>query len=113
MADESVERPTVSALRAAGHQASFIAETSPGIEDAEVLGIACVEQALLLTADKDFGELVFRNREAHSGILLIRSLDDAHENAANTVIAIEQYRPDLLNRFSVLMGRALRIRMAP
>ena len=66
MADESVEGPTVSALGAAGHDVLLIAETSPGIEDAKVLGIARVEQALLLTADEDFGELVFRNREAHS-----------------------------------------------
>jgi predicted nuclease of predicted toxin-antitoxin system len=113
VADESVEGPTVSALRAAGHSVLFIAETSPGIEDAQVLGIARREQALLLTADKDFGELVFRNRETHAGILLIRSLDEAGENAANAVMALEQYGPDLLNRFSVLMGRALRIRMVP
>ena len=111
VADESVEGPTVSALRAAGHSVLFIAETSPGIEDGEVLGIARREQALLLTADKDFGELVFRNRETHAGILLIRSLDEADENAANVVTAIEQYGPDLLNRFSVLMGCALRIRI--
>ena len=111
VADESVEGPTVSALRAAGHHVLFIAGTSPGIEDAEVLGLARKEQALLLTADKDFGELVFRNRETHSGILLIRSLDEADENAANTVIAIEHHGPDLINRFSVLTGRALRIRI--
>ena len=103
----------MSALRAAGHSVLFIAEISPGIEDAEVLGIARREQALLLTADKDFGELVFRNRETHAGILLIRSLDETSENAANTVTAIEQYGPDLLNRFSVLMGRAQRIRIVP
>jgi hypothetical protein len=57
--------------------------------------------------------LVFRNGETHTGILLIRSLDEAGENAANTVAAIEQYGPDLRNRFSVLMGRALRIRIVP
>jgi predicted nuclease of predicted toxin-antitoxin system len=76
VADESVEGPTVSALRAAGHQVLFIAETSPGIEDAEVLGIARPEKALLLTADKDFGELVFRNRETHSGILEVLELKE-------------------------------------
>ena len=66
--DESVEGPTVTALRAAGHLVLFIAETSPGIEDSEVLVIARKEQALLLTADKDFGELVFRNREPHCSL---------------------------------------------
>lgn len=114
VADESVEGPTVSALRTAGHTVLFIAETSPGIEDAEVLVIARREQALLLTADKDFGELVFRNREPHCGVLLIRSpVDDLDDNAANTVAAVNQHGAELLNRFSVLAGRALRVRFAP
>lgn len=114
VADESVEGPTVSALRAAGHAVLFIAETSPGIEDGQVLEIARREQALLLTADKDFGELVFRNREPHCGVLLIRSPeDDLDENAANTLAAVNQHGPALLDRFSVLAGRALRIRIGP
>jgi len=108
VADESVEGPTVSALRAAGHTVLFIAETSPGIEDAEVLEIARQEQALLLTADKDFGELVFRNREPHCGVLLIRSPeDDPDENAANTVAAVHQHGFALVDRFSVLAGALL------
>ena len=75
--DESVEGPTVAALRAAGH-------------------------------------MVFRNREPHCGVLLIRSTeDDPGENAANTLAAIQQHGPELLNRFSVLVGRAPRIRIAP
>ena len=84
VADESVEGPTVYGLRAAGHEVLFIAEISPGIEDTAVLQLARREEALLLTADKDFGELVFRNREPHYGVLLIRSVDRTLEqNAAD------------------------------
>ncbi len=111
VADESVEGPTVDVLRQAGHEVLFIAETSPGIEDSAVLAIAHRENALLLTADKDFGELVFRMGEPHSGVLLIRSVEESlDENAANTLAAISQYGTQLLNRFSVLARGALRIR---
>ena len=111
VADECVERPTVAALRDAGHSVLFIAETSPGVDDVDVLEIARREQVLLLTADKDFGELVFRNREPHFGVLLIRAPEsDPDENAANTLAAIERHGPELLNHFSVLVGRTLRIR---
>lgn len=104
----------MSALRASGHAVLFIAETSPGIEDTEVLEIARRERALLPTADKDFGEPVHRNREPHRGVLLIRSPeDDPDENAANVLAAVDQHGPALLDRFSVLVGRALRIRVAP
>lgn len=89
-------------------------EASPGIEDTEELEIARRERAILLTADKDFGELVHRNREPHRGVLLIRSPeDDPDENAANVLAAVDQHGPALLDRFSVLVGRALRIRVAP
>ena len=85
LADESAEGPTVYALRAAGHEVLFVAEISPGIADRAVLEIARREEALLLTADKDFGELVFRNREPHRGVLLIRSLERSPErNAPST-----------------------------
>lgn len=111
VADESVEGPTVHALRAAGHEILFIAESSPGIEDGAVLEIARQQNALLLTADKDFGELVFRNGERHSGVLLIRSVEGSlEENAANTLAAISQYGTELVNRFSVLAKGVLRIR---
>jgi predicted nuclease of predicted toxin-antitoxin system len=112
VADESVEGPTVYALRDAGHEVLFIAETSPGIEDSEVLAVARREEALLLTADKDFGELVFRNRESHYGVLLIRSPEhNLGENAANALTAIRQHGHELMGRFSVLAGGALRIRI--
>lgn len=111
VADECVERPTVTALRDAGHSVLFIAETSPGVDDIDVLDIARREQLLLLTADKDFGDLVFRNGEPHFGVLLIRAPEsDPDENAANTLAAIELHGPEMLNRFSVLVGRTLRIR---
>jgi predicted nuclease of predicted toxin-antitoxin system len=47
-------------LRNDGHDVLYVAEMSPGIDDEEVLGAANEHDALLPTADKDFGELVFR-----------------------------------------------------
>ncbi len=113
VAVESVEGPTVDALRQAGHSVLFIAEASPGIEDSEVLAIARRDQAILLTADKDFGELVFRSRLPHCGVLLIRPAADENsdQTAANTLAAISQHGSELPDRFSVLPGGALRIRI--
>lgn len=71
VADEGVAGPTVAELRAAGHTVLFIAETSPGIEDSEVLAMARREQEHLLATGKNFGELAFRNRESRWGVLLI------------------------------------------
>lgn len=60
LADENVDRQIVERLRYVGFNVRYIAETAAGISDDEVLDLANSEESLLLTADKDFGELVFR-----------------------------------------------------
>jgi predicted nuclease of predicted toxin-antitoxin system len=73
--------------------------------------IARREEALLLTTDNEFGELVFRISEPHRGVLLIRCLERSPEqNAANTLAALNQFGTELLNNLSVLAEGVLRIR---
>ena len=73
LADESVDRHTVERLRLDGHEVSYVAELDPGVTDKVVLAQANETKALLLTADKDFGELVFREGQLTSGgIVLVR-----------------------------------------
>jgi predicted nuclease of predicted toxin-antitoxin system len=62
LADENVDAPIVAELRAAGHRVDYVRELDPGIDDQTVLAFANGRDALLLTSDKDFGELVFRRR---------------------------------------------------
>lgn len=75
VADESVDKQIVDRLRSDGHDVVFIAELDPGIDDEAVLLKSRQSDAVLLTADKDFGELVFRQRLLHSGVVLIRLAD--------------------------------------
>jgi predicted nuclease of predicted toxin-antitoxin system len=65
--DESIDKQIVDRLRRDGHSILYVAELSPGITDDQVLAQANALQAPLLTADKDFGELIFRQGRASSG----------------------------------------------
>jgi hypothetical protein len=60
VADEGIDREIVDRLRQGGHRVSYVAEMEPGLSDDEVLTLASREASLLLTSDRDFGELVFR-----------------------------------------------------
>jgi predicted nuclease of predicted toxin-antitoxin system len=71
-ADESVERPVVDRLRQDNHDVVFVAELAPSITDDDVLRDANDRNAVLVTADKDFGELVFRQGAVHAGVVLLR-----------------------------------------
>ncbi|HEX5872366.1 MAG TPA: DUF5615 family PIN-like protein [Longimicrobium sp.] len=66
--DEGVDRSIVVQLRSDGHDVVYIAELSPSIPDDEVLREANERAAVLVTADKDFGELVFRLGKLSTGI---------------------------------------------
>jgi predicted nuclease of predicted toxin-antitoxin system len=111
VADESVDYSIVKQLRQIGFEVVSIQEETPSITDPEVLEIATRQNALLITEDKDFGELVFRLKKPHCGILLIRV--DVFDTALKTlkvVTEIESHFTNLINNFSVLDDEKLRIR---
>ena len=111
VADESVDFGIISNLRRVGFSVIAIAETNPGIPDSEVLKIAVQYNALLITEDKDFGELTFRLRLKHCGIFLIRLSDlkrkERIELAAQT---IQLHFNKLANNFAVMTKQGIRIK---
>ena len=109
VADESVDFRIIKELRKTGLDVFAIIEERPSISDQEVLAIAVNDDAVLITEDKDFGELVFRLQLSHKGILLIR-IDDPMTKIHKVVEAIKTYLNDLYGKFSVIDDKKLRIR---
>ena len=111
VADESLDFQIVSRLRKDGFDLFYIAEMTPGISDREVLNLANRCSALLLTADSDFGELVFRQHLISDGVVLIRLAGLSAENKAEIVSsAIKLYRDELRDSFTVITTGHIRIR---
>lgn len=112
LADEGVDRQVVEILRETGHDVVYVAELNPGISDENVLELANTEQRKLLTADKDFGELVFRQRLLTNGVILIRLSGLKPESKAQILVgAIEEHTKDLSpETFAVVTPGAIRIR---
>jgi predicted nuclease of predicted toxin-antitoxin system len=111
VADESVDFQIVSRLRSDGHEVFYIAETLSGASDSSVLAQANRQRAVLLTSDKDFGDLVFRQRLISSGILLLRIAGLSQEvKAAIVAEAISKHGSAMSGQFTVLTSTTLRIR---
>jgi predicted nuclease of predicted toxin-antitoxin system len=103
----------VDRLRNDGHDVLYVAELSPSIPDEEVLQQANAQGALLITADKDFGELVFRQGRVHSGVVLIRLAGLSNSTKAELVAEVCRDRArELLRAFSVVSPGQVRIRRA-
>ena len=111
LADEGVDRQIVDRLRLDGHRVAYVAEISPGIADEVVLAESRNSASVLITADKDFGELIYRNHQADAGVMLIRLLGLSPEMKATFVSsAIREHAEELPGAFAVLTVGSIRIR---
>ena len=111
LADEGVDRQIVDRLRSNGHSVFYVAEMDPGVSDDFVLELANRQSAVLITADKDFGELVFRQGRSSGGVVLIRLQGLSPAAKADTVSeAIDEHEAEIPGNFSVLSPGILRIR---
>lgn len=111
LADECCDAGMVEALRADGHDVLYAVEIMQGATDDQILETAFEQHRLLVTEDKDFGELVYRMRLPARGIVLIRF--DVSQRGLKThriQELLEQHGPRLINAFAVLEADKIRIR---
>ena len=74
LADENVHGKVVNELRNHGYEIQWIKETAPGTPDIKILERTDISEFLLITNDRDFGELVFaRGLPAPAAILYTRT----------------------------------------
>ena len=111
--DESTGTAVVEYLRSIGHDVLAVAEMMPQADDRDILARAVSEGRILVTNDKDFGELVFRNGRAHHGVVLLRLHDESAANRVRVMTAVlEQYADRLAGHFAVATEGGIRIRPA-
>ena len=111
LVDESVDRQIVDLLRQNNHSVLYVAEMEPGISDEAVLNLANQKKALLITADKDFGEMVFRQLCITSGVVLIRLAGLLPETKGEIVASlIKKHGKQIIQSFTVITPNAIRIR---
>lgn len=101
----------VDVLRADGHDVLYAVESLRGATDDEILTRAFSEGRILLTEDKDFGELVYRLRRPAHGIVLLRfDVADRASKAPRLRYLLEREAQRLPGAFVVLEVDKIRIR---
>jgi predicted nuclease of predicted toxin-antitoxin system len=111
LADEGVDKQIVERLRLDGHDVLYVAEMEPGIADEVVLQRANEHGALLITEDKDFSDLVYRQQLVHMGVILLRLMGLASSTKASLVSKVfDEHSQEMVNAFTVVSPGVLRIR---
>lgn len=114
LADENVPRQAVEALRAAGRDVAWVGEDDPSIPDTDVLSAAIAADRLIVTLDKDFGELLFGAASAPPpGVLFLRPGDLPPEEVTGRLFALLALGIPLRGHFVVDDGKRVRSRPLP
>jgi predicted nuclease of predicted toxin-antitoxin system len=114
LCDENVDQQIVDELRRTGHEVTYIAETETSIDDDWILDNANRQGATLVTSDRDFGELVFRQRRISGGVLLVRLGRFTPEKRAEIVAqAVRDHGKEMIDVFTVISPGLIRDRRRP
>ena len=108
--DENVGRSVADWLTEQRHDVISVYKDCRGENDTFVLEKAQSEERILITSDKDFGDIVFRNKRPHSGVILLRLANEQpmNKNAALRRL-LEQYADQLVGHFVVVTENVVRI----
>ena len=114
LANENFPADAVDALRVRGHDVAWIRTDAPGSHDESIMARAQSEERILVTFDKDFGELAFRARlHASSGIVLFRISAPSSAYVARVAVAALESRTDWAGHFAVVEDGRIRMTLLP
>ncbi|KCZ72785.1 hypothetical protein ANME2D_01220 [Candidatus Methanoperedens nitroreducens] len=110
LVDECTGPAVAQWLRRQNHDVTSVFDEIRGANDREIIQKACEQDRILITNDKDFGEIIFREKKQHKGVILLR-LED--ERAANKIAVLnrllENYEKSLPGKFIVVTETTVRI----
>jgi predicted nuclease of predicted toxin-antitoxin system len=114
LANENFPLDAVEALRESGHDITWIREAARGSKDEDVLTLAQQEDRILVTFDKDFGELAFRSKlPSTSGVILFRISAPSSQYIADVAVQALASRSDWAGHFSVVEDHRIRMTLLP
>lgn len=110
LANENFPLDAVEALREAGHDVAWIREDLRGMADDKILLRAQEENRIVVTFDKDFGELAFRSKlPSQSGVILFRIIPKSSQYVAQVAVQALASRDNWAGHFSVIEDNRIRM----
>lgn len=114
IANENVSGSVIGALRGRGHDVLSVKESMRGESDQEILARAQSEKRVVVTGDKDFGELAFRfGLPTDAGVVLLRLSGTDRDADNERILEALESRSGWEGRFSVIEQNRIRVRPLP
>lgn len=111
LVDVGVGRKVEKWLSENRYDVTSVRDINPKAKDIDILNLAVAENRMVITMDKDFGELVFNSGKSHAGVLLLRLENSNGEQKADIVEKIlKEHGNKIENKFCVFIDGRLRIK---
>ena len=109
LANENLPMASVRLLRQADFSVTAIVESSPGITDKQVLAIACNEKRVILTFDRDYGDLIYRKKlPTPEGLVYFRFTPQNPEEPAKILLWALGQNIALSGKFTIIEREKIR-----
>lgn len=109
LVDECTGPKVAAWLREQAHEVFSVFDEARGMDDDAVLRKACAEGWILITNDKDFGDMVYRERRPHRGVIFMRLADERSTNKIAVLRRLlELYEDKLPDQFVVVTESQVR-----
>lgn len=109
--DVNVGRIVEQWLRDNGYDTIAVRDVDSSLADSQILEHGLLDNRFVITMDKDFGELVYRSGQSHSGVLLLRlETETSQEKIKALALVLSDYAESLENNFCIYQNGQLRIR---
>lgn len=110
LVDECTGPAVAKWLRSLRHDVFSAYDETRGLDDDRIIEKANLENYILITNDKDFGEIIFRMRKPHKGVILLRLEDERSENKIAVLRRVLELHSDrLANNFVIVTEKTIRI----
>lgn len=110
LVDECTGPAVAKWLQRLHHDVFSVYDQTRGLDDENIIEKANLENYILVTNDKDFGELVFRKGKLHKGVILLRLEDERSENKIAVLQKVlDSYSDKLAKNFIIVTEKTVRI----
>lgn len=111
LTDENISSEVVGFLRELNYDVLSIPEAKPGMVDSEVLHRAFFEERIVITCDKDFGELIYNQNLPTRGVILLRLKDETNRNKVKVLdLLFKKFKEGIKNKFIVVTESKVRVK---
>lgn len=111
LANENFPFPSIELLRKSGYDVLSVSEVCSGISDHKVIEKAVEEDLIILTLDKDYGEIIFRYIITHPpSVIFFRSKGENPVAIGKLLIELLEKKLEVRNKFTVIENNSIRQR---